>query len=482
MLMPSMRKNVYQSTLAVLLLLASACAQATPAPTAVPPTTALTPSVPLSAAPTTAPTVPPTEPATTAPTAAPTTAPTEPPTAAATAASTTAALSGQVSWMVLADPEQLKAFQAVADAFQIKYPGVKVNLSSAADNEEDYHAALGTALAGGSPPDVANLDYDATSQYAATGALLPLAGDIVHSTLIHATDFYTQAWIGFQWQAQQICLPISVSGLMVFYNKKLFDEAKLAYPTAGWTWDEFLADARALTKGTDQYGVTVEPEFNNLLPFVWQNGGDLMSADGKKLALDAPPATAAMQFFVDLQSKYHVTPDQTAAASQEPPDRFIGGTLGMMINNRAAVPSLRVITDFDWDVAPLPKKTQAANILKADGLCLPAKAKSPDLAWKLIEFAASPEGQTLLSAAGHIVPSNIAVSRSPAFLDPSAKPANSQAWLDEIANIRIVPALAHWPDIEEAGNAELANAFYGHATAATAIQSIIDKTQRFLAP
>ena len=392
------------------------------------------------------------------------------------------ALSGEVSWMVLADPEQLKAFQAVADAFEAKYPGVKVSLSSAADNEEDYHAALGTALAGGSPPDVANLDYDATAQYAATGGLLALADDIAQSSVIRATDFYTQAWDGFQWQGRQICLPISASGLMVFYNKQLFDDARLAYPKAGWTWDEFLADAQALTHGADQYGVTLEPEFNNLLPFIWQNGGDLLSADGAQLALDTPAATAAVQFFVDLQSRYHVTPDQEAAESQEPPDRFIEGTLGMMVESRAAVPSVRVITAFDWDVAPLPQKTQAANILKADGLCIPAKAQNPGLGWKLIEFAASPAGQQLLSAAGRIVPSNIAVSQSPAFLHPNARPANSQAWLDEIANIRIVPAVAHWPDIEETGNGELANAFYGHASAAQTVQAIIDKTARFLAP
>ena len=466
--MSRLGKSIYQSTL-VLALLAGACAPATPvltvAPTAAPANTA-------PAAPTAAPTVAPTGPDIT--TAAPTTAP--------TVAPTTAALSGEVSWMVLADPEQLKAFDAVARAFEAKNPGLKVNLSSAADNEDDYHAALGTALAGGSPPDVVNLDYDATGQYAATGALQPLDARVAQSDLIHATDFYTQAWRGFQFDKQQVCLPVNVSGLMVFYNKKLFDAAKLAYPKAGWTWDEFLADAQALTKGTDQYGVAIEPEFNNLLPFVWQNGGELLSADGKQLALDSTAGLAAVQFFVDLQSKYHAAPDQAASGSMEPPDRFISGALGMLINSRAAVPSLRVITDFDWDVAPLPQKARAANILKADGLCLPAKAAHPDLGWKLMEFAASAEGQTLLASAGRVVPSNIAVSQSPAFLDPSAKPANSQVWLDEIANIRIVPALAHWPDIEETANAELANAFFGHATASQAVAEMIDKTKRFLAP
>src|SRR5262249_53144339 len=158
--------------------------------------------------------------------------------------------------------------------------------------------------------------------------------------------------------------------------------------------------------------------FNNFLPFLWQNGGELLSADGRQLALDSTAGQAAVQFFVDLQAKYHAAPDQEAMESQEPPDRFISGSLGMLVDSRAAVPTRRTITDFDWDVAPLPQKVQPSNILKSDGLCLPARAAHPDLAWKLIEFAASAQGQTLLAAAGRVVPSNISVSRSPAFLNP----------------------------------------------------------------
>ena len=55
----------------------------------------------------------------------------------------------------------------------------------------------------GSPPDLVNLDYDATGQYAQTGALASLDTRIAQSDLIHATDFYTQAWQGFQFNNQQ---------------------------------------------------------------------------------------------------------------------------------------------------------------------------------------------------------------------------------------------------------------------------------------
>jgi multiple sugar transport system substrate-binding protein len=115
-------------------------------------------------------------------------------------------------------------------------------------------------------------------------------------------------------------------------------------------------------------------------------------------------------------------------------------------------------------------------------VCLPAKAKNPDLAWKLIEYLGSPDGQKALAATGQIVPTNISVAQSAVFLDPAAKPANSQVWLDNIPAIHIVPPLANWPDIEERANEELESAYYGNTTADTAVEEIMDQSEPFLQP
>jgi multiple sugar transport system substrate-binding protein len=285
-----------------------------------------------------------------------------------------------------------------------------------------------------------------------------------------------------------MCLPLSISSFVVYYNKALFDAAGKAYPKAGWTWDEFLATAQALTKDTDgdgetdQFGLGFSPGINNVLPFIWQNGGDLLAEGGQKLALDTPEAREAIQFVVDWQSKYHIAPSQTEETAQSSAERFEEGTLAMWIASRSATPDLRTLTGLDWDVGPLPRKAQAGNILRSDGVCLSGKAKNPELAWKLIEHLVSPDGQTVLAMTGQIVPTNISVSQSAAFLDPAAKPANSQVWLDNIRDIHIVPPLANWPDIEERANEELESAYYGITTADTAVEEIMDQSEPFLQP
>jgi hypothetical protein len=58
------------------------------------------------------------------------------------------------------------------------------------------------------------------------------------------------------------------------------------------------------------------------------------------------------------------------------------------------------------------------------------------------------------------VPSLIEVATSEAFLDPAAAPASSQVFLDNLAIARAVPHVATWPEIEDATNQLLEEAYY----------------------
>jgi multiple sugar transport system substrate-binding protein len=381
--------------------------------------------------------------------------------------------------MVLGDPAETKAFQDVADAFEAQNPGVHVTVITLASEEADYFARLGADLAAGTPADVVYLDYRDAARYYANGAFQPITARLAESTLIKADDFYPQALNAFTWEGAQMCIPINISSLVTYYNKDLFDAAGLAYPAAGWTWDDLLGTAQALTRDTDgdsvtdQYGLGVSPQLIRLLPFVWQNGGEFLNAAGDALALDTPEALEALQFFVDLQATHHMVPDRVAEAAQGSQDRFENGTLGMFFQSRRVTTAFRSITAFDWDVAPLPARAQAATILHADGLCIPAEAAHPALAWKLIEFANSVEGQQLMSVTGRTVPSNRAVAESEYFLDPNAKPAHSQVWIDVIPSIRPAPVVRAWEEIEEHADEAIERAFYGEGTAAAALDAIV---------
>lgn len=103
--------------------------------------------------------------------------------------------------------------------------------------------------------------------------------------------------------------------MWLFYNKKLFDEAGLAYPTPETTWDEYVQMAVALTK-TDADGNITQYGSNGwewwtfpVAQAVWSNGGCFYYNDDLTgVCVDDPKTAVAMQKIADLIWVHKVAP------------------------------------------------------------------------------------------------------------------------------------------------------------------------------
>lgn len=389
-----------------------------------------------------------------------------------------------VSFMVSGGQEEYEAYKTLVEAFQSDNPDYRIDLRYVPD-DKDYRRRLAADFSAGAPSDVFLLNYRRIAPFASEGAMAPIGSMLAQSTVIKEADFYQPAIDAFRYNGELWCLAQNVSSLVMYYNKSLFDAAGVAYPNADWTWDDFVAAARALTVDndgdgvTDQFGVAIDPSLIRLAPFIWQNGGELVddSANPTRLTIDSPKAQEAFQWFVDLQVKEQVAPDAAAEAAREGESRFLDGTVGMYFNSRRSTPTMRTIESFDWDVAPLPRGAQPAGVLHVDGYCLAEQSKNKEAAWKFIEYANSPRGQEIIARTGRTVPSLRAVAESPAFLDPEAKPASSQVWLDVVPTLRPVPVYVNWPPIEDAVSKEIERAFYGQATVEEATSAALSITE-----
>jgi multiple sugar transport system substrate-binding protein len=388
--------------------------------------------------------------------------------------------SGAISFSFWGDPAELKAYESVVAAFEAAQPSVDVQINHvpAAD---DFYAQLATGFAAGAPPDVFLINYRRYGQFAARGALEPLGPRLAGSAVLNEEDFYPEPLAAFRRDGELICLPQNVSSLVVYYNRDLFDAAGVPYPTMGWTWDQFLAAAQALTKDlngdgiVDQHGLGVENSLIRFTPFIWQAGGELVDDvdNPTRLTIDTPEARAGIQFFIDLSLVHKVVPTEAEVLAISDEDRFANGTTAMLLQSRRAVPTLRTVQNFTWDVGPLPQAEAAAGILHSDAYCLSATSQNKDAAWAFIEFAVGPQGQPIAAQTGRTVPSLRSVAESPAFLGPRggvptgspldrfAPPASSRVFLDTIPQIRRVPSISTWPEVEDAFNTTLGRAFYG---------------------
>lgn len=411
-----------------------------------------------------------------------------------TQAGTIAQNTTDVRFAFWGDPSELKAYQAVVDAFESVHPEIEV-LVDYTPSQGDYYRKIASDFAAGAPPDVFLTNYRKFGPYAAAGGLAPIQSYMETSTEISEADYYGYALDAFRYgdAGDLYCLPQNISSLNVYFNKDLFEAAGVPFPTDDWTWDEFIAAAQALTRDsdgdgmTDQFGVLVDPSMYRMVSFIWGAGGEVVDdlAHPTRLTIDTPAAQAGLEKFISLGiDGYNVVPPEEEVAAEADLDRFVRGGAGMYIQSRRPVPTLREIGGFDWDIVSLPIIEQPATVLHSDGFCLTAKAEHPDAAWTFIEFAGSAPGQLLLAETGRTVPSMISVSESPVFLEgiplaicgdaclPNGSPvalpvdtvglppANAQVYLDNIEVMHRLPTTSTWIEVEAAFDAEFGRSLY----------------------
>jgi multiple sugar transport system substrate-binding protein len=238
----------------------------------------------------------------------------------------------------------------------------------------------------------------------------------------------------------------------------MFKEEGVSEPETGWQWRDMVEKAKALTKDengdgkVDVYGLGVEASIIRLAPFVWSNGGEVVDdlENPTRFTLDEVAATDAMAEFFALRRVHGVIPSEEELESEDDESRFLNGRSAMVLSSRRSTPVFRTITDFDWDIAPLPILREPAGILHSDAYCMTEGSGNKDAAWTFMEFALGPEGQRIAAGTGRTVPSLKAVANSDAFLGSDAKPANSRVFLDTIPQIQRVPNISTWPEIEDA--------------------------------
>ena len=387
-------------------------------------------------------------------------------------------VSGDVSFMVFGDPEEIQAYRDVIAEFKNQQPGVDVKLIEASDRD-DLIARLSTSFSGGTPPDLFLLNYRFYGQFAARGVLEPIEQRVDDSKVFQQDDFYEPAMDAFRFDDELTCLPQNISSLVVYYNKDIFRQAGVPEPKAGWTWAEFVETAKKV-KSDDVRGVGVEASLIRIAPFVWSNGGEIVDDAEKptRFTLDTPEAQKAVTEFFNLHGVHGVVPGDEEVEAEDDETRFQNGRLAMVLSSRRAVPTFRTITKFDWDIAPLPKHKEQAGILHSDAYCMTKASDNKDAAWAFMEFALGPEGAPIVARSGRTVPSLKEVAESDAFLDPNAKPANSKVFIDTIPVIRQVPSISTWPEIEDAAEPILENGLYKGATA----QEVADELEKATTP
>ena len=382
-------------------------------------------------------------------------------------------VSGTIRVQAAGGEGELNALRAMITAFESSHPGTKVDFTGIAEQGE-HIAKLGTAFAGGQPPDVFLLNYRRFGRFAARGVIDParLPG--------RASDYYDAALEAFTTGGRLLCLPQNISSTVVYYNPKLFAQAGVEAPKAGWTLDDMKATATALAAKKVK-SIGFETSFRTVPPFVWAFGGDVVDdlANPTHTTMNSPEARGALEYLKGLLDNGGVTATDAAASSAE--DRFAQGGLAMFLDSRRAVPAFRKAAGLEFDVAPLPEGSDAATLLASDAYCVAKASKNAALAHAFAGYAVGGDGGRVLAESGRTVPSLRSLAGSDAFLAPGKLPKSSRVWLDVAPTVRRLPNVAQWNEAESTASDTLEQFFAGKATLDAAVTRIDADSQRILA-
>jgi multiple sugar transport system substrate-binding protein len=307
------------------------------------------------------------------------------------------------------------------------------------------------------------------------GALLdinPLVGDVK----LKRDDFQATGLAAWQHGPALYGLPADLTPMVMFYNRDLFAAAGVAEPAPGWTWDDWLADAQKLTVTSNgqvsRYGTAV----GSWSAMVWGNGGELVSADGKRLLLDSPQAAAGVQFAADMVNVHHVAPPPQAAGGPDPAQIFKEQKVAMLPAPSSLAGSLmQANLPFKWAIAPFPTGVVAATPLSVTGLALSAKSPNARAALEFAAWAVGPEGQAATASTRPFAASALRAA--------AARPAGvpgAEAIGQSVAFGRTLPQIEQWPAIASVVNEALVPVWQGQATAAAAYARVAPKINDML--
>ena len=273
---------------------------------------------------------------------------------------------------------------------------------------------------------------------------------------------------------KQYGLPGNFSNVVLIYNKDLFDQAGIDYPTSDWTQEDVQAaaeDIRAL--GDDIYGIYQPVTYNEFYKVAAQYGGSLLNEDGTQFTINSPENVKAAQMMVDRVLVSNVQPNEVQMGGMGDWDLFMSGRLGMIPTGIWAFSSFADGCDFEWDVVVEPGADQKATAFFSNACVINAESENKEAAatWSTWLCSSDAAAQLRIDAGWDLPAINDEAALAP-YLEQTP-PANRQAVFDSLEYLVLPPTIEDYSLMSDIVGQKLAAAASGSMT----VQEALDEAQ-----
>ncbi len=229
-------------------------------------------------------------------------------------------------WMFL---DNTGFLQSVVKAFEAKYPNITIQITDVP--EDSYTTKIDTAILAGQPPDIG---FPYVQRWIKAGYMLPI-DDVLAAQKINIADYNAGAISRNCLVNNHLyCLGTFTGGTALFYNKDMFDTAKIPYPSATepMTIDQYVDMVNKLYVPNDDPAKRVWG--GNAPAAYWFDLRDFFSEDGKTATgyVNNDTNIHTFQAIADLiKSGKVVTNADLSTVS--PSDLMVSGQLAMAVTD-----------------------------------------------------------------------------------------------------------------------------------------------------
>jgi multiple sugar transport system substrate-binding protein len=327
--------------------------------------------------------------------------------------------------------------------FEAEFPQYTLKIDCLPINGYFDNAAV--AILAGNPPDILDINTSMISTFASRGLLTDVTESV--GSKLNRSDFVNCSWDTSLYEGKLYGSPNRGYGDIMYYNKTMFDEAGVAYPTDNWNYDDMLEMATKITVPGQKYGLGIAADASNpgnvwasFAPVLWYYGSDFLSADNKKCLLNTPEAVAAITWWTELYTKHKVVPDgiMNYTVSRDIIPLVAQNQVAMTVFNFDGINLFSKTPGMKWGVVQVPKGLSSCG---AWTLTIPVSAVHKEAAVDYLLWYARPEVQSKHNV---IEPANIAAwEMGPPWNQPEAKELQKAGITG-----KTFPTIGNWAEVE----------------------------------
>jgi multiple sugar transport system substrate-binding protein len=314
-----------------------------------------------------------------------------------------------IEFLAWGDATDEPAWKKLVENYIAKNPGSKINVTAVADPNNNFYTKLQTMIAGGTPPHLSSFQGWEWQTYADKNLLQPIDDWIARdkftapfSANVNSVELSTKR------KGKTYMIPMQLATMVMFYAKKIFDEAGVAYPKDDWTFDQFIETAKKLTKtsGADKrFGYQANGGWFRDIGWIAGTGKREFDniVDPKKSQFNTPEIVKLVQVVAyDVYNTLKIAP--TAADQQGGANTINTGNCALKYEGAWFLPQLNTPKlreekkQVDFDVAAMPKVGDGPlpNRGWGEGIAIP-KSDKAEQAWSFVMYAAGEEGVKIYS-------------------------------------------------------------------------------------